>query len=311
MSRKTRRGGWLDADERDELLGLGFLPQQAGLREGAGQRIRRYGKGIARLATARLRALPDFLILGGQRCGTTSLYAAIQAHPQFAPPLRKELHFFDIGFQRGPLWYRAAFPLRSRIRTEARHQGRPVLTGEATPGYLFHRDVPERIARTVPEARLVVVLRDPVERAYSNYWLNRHRGQEALSFEEALAREDERTRIADPEHPTREELLALTRYAYKARGCYADQLERYRPWLPDRMLVLGFDELYGASGGGWVRLGDFLGMDPTGFAARRRLLSSQRDAPEMEPETRSGLRDWFAPHNRRLEQLLGRDPGFG
>ena len=303
-------GTWLGEEERRELFRAGFTPGQAGMREPPSARLARYADGAARLLTAPLRALPDFLVVGGQRCGTTSLYMAIHDHPQFLPPVRKEVHHFDWRYRRGLLWYRAAFPLRSAMRRRAREIGRTVVTGEATPGYVFSPGAPERIRRALPEVRLVAVLRDPVDRAWSHYWLNRRRGFEPLSFEAALAAEEERIRTPDPDAPDAAGPSDRSRYSYRARGVYVDQLRRFEAWMPDRMLVLGFDELFGGRADGWRALGDFLGIDPADFPPPPSLLSSSSSAPEMEPGTRARLEAFYRPHDRRLADFLGRELAF-
>ena len=118
---------------------------------------------VARRASADLRALPDFVIIGAQKAGTTSLWRYLVEHPQIVGPTEKEIHFFDARFDRGARWYRARFPLRASLRRGAR------LTFEASPYYLAHPFVPARVRAMLPDAKLVVLLRDPVERAWSHY----------------------------------------------------------------------------------------------------------------------------------------------
>ena len=133
----------------------------------------------ARLATASARRLPDFLVIGAQRAGSTSLFAQLCEHPGVAAPSHKEIHYFDLQSFRGLRWYRSHFPPAGRSR------GR--ITGEASPYYLFHPAVPARVAEALPDVRLVALLRDPVARAYSQYQLSVRDGHETLGFEEALA----------------------------------------------------------------------------------------------------------------------------
>src|SRR5436189_26280 len=125
-----------------------------------------------------MRPLPDFLILGAQKAGTTALYAYLRWHPQVTGPSFKEVSFFDRHYARGERWYRAHLPVRRRA-----------VVGEASPSYLFHPLAPERVARMLPEARLIALLRNPVDRAFSHYQHEVALGREQLSFEDALAGE--------------------------------------------------------------------------------------------------------------------------
>jgi Sulfotransferase domain len=136
-----------------------------------------------------LGSLPDFLILGTENGGTTTLHWTLCQHPHVEPATKKEVHFFDSHrwFEKGIGWYRSRFP------APAWGDGRRVITGEASPYYLLHPFAPHRASITVPDAKLIALLRNPVDRAYSAY---KHRvltGRESLSFEEALDAEEERT----------------------------------------------------------------------------------------------------------------------
>lgn len=125
--------------------------------------------------------LPDFLIIGAQRCGTISFYRLLCQHPLVEGAARKEVHYFDLHFQKGEEWYRSFFP-------EAEREDR--VTGESSPYYIFHPLSAERAARLVPGARLIVLLRNPVDRAYSHYQHGLRRGYETLpTFEQALEAE--------------------------------------------------------------------------------------------------------------------------
>lgn len=122
------------------------------------QRLKRRRKFWLNRLTARRRALPDFLLVGEMKSGTSSLFHYLQMHPLVAPPVRKEVHFFTIGYSKGAGWYRAHFPLKSNIPAGG-------ITGEGCPGYFFAPGVEHRIHDLLPNARLIVLLRDPVERA--------------------------------------------------------------------------------------------------------------------------------------------------
>ena len=254
--------------------------------------FRTYGR-----ATAGLRPLPDFLILGAQKAGTTALYAYLRWHPQITGPSFKEVSFFDRHYARGERWYRAHLPIR-----------RSALVGEATPGYLFHPLAPERVARMLPHARLIALLRNPVDRAFSHYQHEVALGREELSFEEALAREDERMEgevermLRDPAYFSH----AWWNYTYAARGRYAEQLERWFAAFPrEQLLVLLTDDLAADTAGTYRRVLDFLRVDPRGLGSYPRIF--EREYDQMVPETRARLEAEFAEPNRRLAELLGRD----
>ncbi|MFN2470720.1 MAG: sulfotransferase [Gaiellaceae bacterium] len=262
-------------------------------------------------STASLRMLPDFLIIGTQRGGTTSLYKYLAEHPQVrAPLLGKGAHYFSTGFGEGERVYRAHFPLRLFSRFHVRAEGR-VITGEASPYYLFHPHVPRRVAEIVPRVRLVALLRDPVHRAYSHYWHEVERGFEPLTFEEAIEREQERLGLeterilADPTH----ESFKHRHYSYLARGLYADQLEGWKSVFPaEQMLVLSSEEFFADPETSFRRVLNFLELRP---ASRREYETfNPRDYPPMDEATRRRLADYFAEPNARLSLLLGVDFGW-
>jgi len=217
----------------------------------------------ARRLTASARTLPDVLLIGGQRCGTSSLFKWLSRHPQMAPALRKEVDYFSLDHELGEQWYRAHFPLEARRRWSATRD-RPWLAFEATPTYVFDPRAPERAAHLVPTAKLIALLRDPVERAVSHYHHNVRHQLERLSLEDALRAESERlapewTHIEeDPDHRA----IRLRRFSYVARGRYAEQLERWFASYPiEHVLVLRSEDLFAAPGDGLERITDFLGVE--------------------------------------------------
>ena len=142
--------------------------------------------------TSGMRILPTFQVVGAQRSGTSSLYEYLVNHPLVGRSSVEEVHFFDSHFLRGLDWYQGHFPTRARAALTERRHGRAMIGGEATPYYMAHPLAIPRLAQTLPSSRLIVVLRDPVDRAYSHYQHEVALGAETLSFAEALDREDER-----------------------------------------------------------------------------------------------------------------------
>jgi hypothetical protein len=261
-----------------------------------------------RAATRGGRTLPDFLVLSAGRCGSTSLHASLCAHPQVLPPAHKEVHFFDRNYLKGIEFYRRLFPLEVHRRMQARRVGDPVLSGEATTYYLLHPAVPGRAYAAIPDAKLVAILRDPIDRAYSHYQLSVRYGFEDLSFEEALDAEPERLAGAE------ERLLADPAFdheahrvnSYVARGMYLDQLLRWeRLYGPDRLLFVRSEDYFAEPERILRRVTDFLGLrpHPGPLPAPRNVASYDT----MKPETRGRLQAVFAEPNRRLEEHLGRE----
>ena len=260
-----------------------------------------------RRPTSRLRTRPDFLILGAQRSGTTSLYRYLAEHPGITAPVRKEIQYFTLHHGRGDGWYRAHFPIAL-----AASGGRRRLTFEATPYYLFHPLAPARAATALPDAKLLVLLRDPVARAFSHWQHTAERGLEPLAFEDALDAEEVRLAgeaerlTSDPN--SRSDAHRL--WSYVSRGRYAEQLERWLGSYPqDRLLVLLSEDLYQHPAETHARALQFLGLPAAPLDAYPRY-TRRAGGGTMADSTRRRLADEFRPHNERLAALLGHDPGW-
>jgi hypothetical protein len=271
-----------------------------------------------RIATRGARILPGFIIIGAQRAGTTSLFYYLRRHPEIRRPSSgdgsvdwpKELHFFDEHYARGLDWYRTFFPLAAE-RKLARMRGRNLVAGEATPYYLFHEAVPERVAASLPDVRLIALLRDPVERAYSHYQLMRRTGREKLSFAKAIAAEEKRlaNQGLNQEAQTRNASGNRGHHhhrhrAYLSRGLYADQLERWYAHFPrEQLMVIRAEDFLSRPTEIYSEVLRFLGVrewQPTDFIARNR----GSYAP-IDPELRAHLEERLAEPNARLAALLG------
>jgi len=223
----------------------------------AGRRAARWGLTTAGRPLHRVRLLPGFIIAGAERCGTTSMFAVLRQHPAvFNGTLpRKEVHYFDNKYGRGLAWYRCHFPLTLRARLAARGAGTPVAF-EATANYMFHPLAPGRIHRDLPGARLLVMVRDPVERAYSAHAHQVGFGHETESFERALELEDSRLEgeaeriAAEPGY----ESFAFDHHTYRSRGYYADQLDRLASIFGrDRIHVVDSGDFFaGSKSGGFT-----------------------------------------------------------
>ncbi|CAN5662914.1 hypothetical protein BH24ACT4_BH24ACT4_05360 [soil metagenome] len=234
--------------------------------------------------TAPWRAEPDFLVVGAQRSGTTTLYRLLAEHPAVRfPRLTKGAHWFDVESHRSEGWYRSNFPLRAALERAEAAVGEPIIVGEAAPYYGFHPFVPERIAAALPRVRLVMILRDPVTRAWSQFHHERARGFEPLAdFEGALEAEPARLAGAEAtlaQRPGRH--LAHQHQPYVARGRYDEQIRRlWDAFGRDQVLVLYTEDLEQDPRPTLDRLHDFLGISRREVVPGRWNPRSQGDIPE-------------------------------
>jgi hypothetical protein len=262
--------------------------------------------------TAGLRMRPSFLIVGAQRCGTTSMYKTITAHPSVLPAvLHKGVHYFDTGYEYGPDWYRGHFPLNASAARVRRATGSTPITGESSPYYLFHPLAGERIARDLPGVRVIVLLRDPVERAYSAHTHEQARGFETEPFERAIELEESRLAgeearlVADPTYRSH----AHQHNAYLARGRYAGQLKRLEALLGrDRMFVIDSGDLFADAGPVLASMFAFLGVpawQPASFDQH-----NARPRSSLAPGLRARLRSELERDDAELADWLGRTPSW-
>jgi hypothetical protein len=261
--------------------------------------------GLKASATLRLHrgALPNFIVIGAQKAGTTSLHAYLSEHPQVLPSATKEIHYFDLNYSKGEGWYRRRFLSLAETARSKR-----AISGEASPYYLFHPLVPSRIAETVPSAKLIALLRDPVARAYSHYQHNLRKGREQSSFADAIARE------MDAGASNEKEILASDAvrnsphqdFSYLARGRYAEQLERFFARFPrEQILILRSEDLFEDPAAALCEVARFLELKEL---PRRALpVRNAGNYRRSEIPEEGFLRDYFAPHNQRLYALLGRN----
>lgn len=260
---------------------------------------------IADRCTGRTRPLPAFVIAGAMRAGTTSLFEYLAGHPQLAPSLRKEVHYFDLHFHRGPGWYARQFGTARQLA-----HGELSRPFESSPYYMFDPRVPARLRELVPDARIVFLLRDPVERAISHYRKNLRDGREPLSFADAIDAEDERLAgeeermLGDPRY-----LSSVHQYfSYRSRGEYAPLIERYRRVFSDsQLLLINAGRLFGDPGSVLDDVCRFLGLEawrPATFVPNNVSL-----APAfIDAATRRRLEIAFEPHEQALEASLGWRP---
>jgi Sulfotransferase domain len=266
--------------------------------------------------TAAARMLPTFLIAGAGRCGTTSMVGALSQHPAVGRPLlpwTREVHFFDNSYDRGLAWYQSHFPLRSRMEHAARAVGAKVPQAfESGVYYMFHPLAPERIKRDLPDVKLLVLLRDPVERAFSQYAYSVAAGCETESFERATELEESRLAgeaekiVADPAYGS----LSHRHHSYRARGQYIDQLERLeRLFGRERIHVVDSGDFFADPAPAYSGVLEFLGLPHAGAPDFKHLNARPRPAPMPDP-VRAALKEYYRPYDERLTRWLGWEPSW-
>jgi sulfotransferase family protein len=273
-------------------------------RRDAPQWVKEGGRAVSRTAgrlSAGMRMLPDFLLVGTQRGGTTSLFRALAPHPGVAPPnLHKGVHYFDVNYARGLDWYRGHFPLRRGSR----------LAFESAGYYMHHPLAPERIAADLPGVKLIALLRDPVERAYSAHKHELARGFETeASFERAVELEPER--LAGEVERIRNEPGYLSHshrhHSYLDRGHYADQLEvLFKVFGRERVHVAFAEDFFTTPERCYDGVLGFLGLEHWRPAAFER--HNARPGLPLSPGLQTRLSEHFAPYDERLAALLGEVP---
>jgi hypothetical protein len=249
--------------------------------------------------------LPGFLIAGAQRCGTTSLYRALSAHPLIVKaPRHKGIHYFDMNYERSLAWYQAHFTRRAEDDAQS-------LTFESSPYYMFHPLAPGRIAHDLPGVKLLVLVRDPVERAHSAHAHELARGFETEPFERALELEGSRLRgevdriEADPHYLS----FSHQHHAYRSRGRYSDQLQALESQFgPERILVIDSGNFFASPERTYDRVLDFLGLPHCEYPIFERHNAEGRSA--LPDALRAELSGYFQPYDERLTKWIGDIPSW-
>ncbi len=251
-----------------------------------------------RLATQRIRHLPTAVIVGAQKAGTTQLYAYLTTHPRCFTAAEKEVDFFSKHAERSIEWYRSRFPLRRNV---AARQGQVL---EASPSYLPTPEAMRRMKTTLPEARVIVLLRDPVSRAFSHYQHYKTRHLETRSF--AAAVDDELRQNATP--PERGIALrhgARPMLGYVARGYYALQLELLLSlYSRERVLVMDSAELFTDTNAACQRVFGFLGLECYDIRPGK-VFNRGYYQERIDPRITDRLREHYRPYDELLRELLG------
>ena len=276
---------------------------------------------VYREITSPLRLMPTFLIIGTQKGGTSSLYKYLVQHPQIAPALVKEIHFFDnhtraYNFGKGMVWYRSHFLYGFQNILTSLIFKQNIVTGEATPDYIFDPNAPRRVAEHLPKSKLIVLLRNPIDRAYSHYLHNVRAsksydpGRETLSFEDAIAKEEERLKgekeklLQDPSYFSYNYL----HYSYLSKGVYVDQLKNWFELFPkENFLILKSEDFFANPPEIFNQVLEFLNLQKWELLEYKAYNTRKKDEVGLNPSTRAFLKDYFQPYNQSLCQLTGID----
>ena len=244
---------------------------------------------------------PDFLIIGAMKCGTTSLYQYLTMHPQVAAANHKELHYFDMNFDKGLNWYFDQFPQNKENK----------ITGEATPFYIFSPDIPKKVFQLFPKIKLIVLLRNPVERAISHYYYfdlrnrrRRHDNKEIkLEFDQIF--EIEKKRMDDLDAFFQAFTFGEIQFYCTGLGIYINQIKRWREYFPEcQMLIIDSDNLLNDTANTVNKVFEFLGLPNYNLASYETYNKNYRKK-EIKKETIDQLYDFYEKYNQELEDYLG------
>ncbi len=251
-----------------------------------------------RLLTAYFRKTPDFIIAGTQKGGTSSLYHYLSQHPQISMSTPKEVHYYDFNLKKGLLWYKAHFTFRWSKK----------LAGEASPFYMFHPHAAKRIYNDMPNIKIILLLRNPVERAFSHYKMNNKNGTEPLSFEEAIDKEKERLFNDRNELENNKDHVVKNYrlYSYVSRGLYDEQIKNWLQYFPlNQILIIRSEEFFENTERVVNEVLNFLHIKK---AENINFINKNKGAQSnINETTRKKLETYFAEPNKMLSKITGID----
>lgn len=253
--------------------------------------------------TSDKRMQPEFIIAGSQRSGTTSLYHYLSEHPQIASAVVKEIHYFDINYTKGLSWYQGNFP-----KANAQPDAPRSITGEASPYYAFHPHAMRRIAEDFPAMKLILIMRNPVDRAYSQFQHETQLGWENLPFEEAVRWEEVRLRGEVNRMLNNEEYNSFNHrhFSYLARGVYIDQINQILKYFPRTQVhLMKSEDFFRNTQATLSSLLEFLELPDWKFSDFK--IHNQMKYPKMAADTRARLVEYFRPFNRELCRTMDID----
>tara|TARA_B110001454_G_scaffold187155_1_gene184371 strand:- start:229 stop:1227 length:999 start_codon:yes stop_codon:yes gene_type:complete len=284
--------------------------------------------GFSRKITSRFRMLPSFLIIGGAKCGTTSLYAHLIEHPNILSASIKEVNFFQYIQNSKTSFYRSHFPIKRQN----------LITGEASTQYLVHRFVSKRVHELLPSVKLILLVRNPVERAYSEFYYMINLGAQITdNFEDAIESELRRIKIEDEKPEFTIENSNYNHFqpafSYLRHGIYSNYILNWLKSFPkEQLLILNTKDLYNNLGNTLDKTFQFLNLPKyqienkipknkidkirpiagrvsniyKNINSKTQTLFNVQNYPEMKPKTRKSLQDFYRPYNEKLFEIIGR-----
>ena len=285
-------------------------------------------EGFSRKITSRFRMLPSFLIIGGAKCGTTSLYAHLIEHPNILSASIKEVNFFQYIQNSKTSFYRSHFPIKRQN----------LITGEASTQYLVHRFVSKRVHELLPSVKLILLVRNPVERAYSEFYYMINLGAQITdNFEDAIESELRRIKIEDEKPEFTIENSNYNHFqpafSYLRHGIYSNYILNWLKSFPkEQLLILNTKDLYNNLGNTLDKTFQFLNLPKyqienkipknkidkirpivgresnifKNINSKTQTLFNVQNYPEMKPKTRKSLQDFYRPYNEKLFEIIGR-----
>jgi len=259
-------------------------------------------------ATGFLHTTPDFYIIGFAKCGTTSLFEYLISHPNIHPPKGKEIDFFDRLYSRGINWYKVGFPFKIQKFFDTVFLRKKFLTGEATPRYIEHPHAINRIKEITPNAKFIILLRNPIDRAFSQHNMNVKNDYEINNFSDALKEEPRRiaNRIEKMSNDVSYYSWNFDLYAYLEHGIYVDKIKRWMEVFPkEQFFIIQSEEFLKNPSKIYNDVLEFLGL--ANWEPKEFVLYKKREYKEkMNSDLRNELVEYFKPHNKRLYDFLGK-----
>ena len=254
--------------------------------------------------TGPFRVLPEFIIIGSMKCGTTSLYYDICEHPCTLAAAYDEIGFFDSNFHLGINWYRSMFPTKGQIE-DIKHKEGVAITGEDTPFYFWNPIAAKRIQKLLPNIKLIIILRNPIDRAYSEYQDLASNKSNFPSFETVIENEMNSQRN-NADIITEENFEVFNqKNSYLLKGIYVDQLKIWTSLFPkEQIFILSTENLNSDPIDALGSVFQYLNLPD--YKIKNPQHQKQKKYSSMKTETRNELIEFFKPHNERLFKMINK-----